>query len=319
MNNSLLRLKNVKKYFPIRRGFFKRTIGYIKAVDDVDLEIIKGRNLGLVGESGCGKTTLVRLIIKLIKADAGKIIFRNQDITESSEKQIRPLRKYLQIVFQDPFSSLDPRFTISEIIKEAFVSLKDLTREETAKKIQELLDLVMLPSDSLNRFPYEFSGGERQRIAIARSLVSNPELLILDEAVSSLDVIVQSQILNLLVKLQNKLDLTYMFVSHNLRVIKKICNQVAVMYLGKIIELADTDELFSNPFHPYTKALLAASVDLKPSIDTEISSVLESPTGCRFHPRCKDRQKRCETEEPILKEYSPGHFAACFFPLLKKP
>ena len=317
MHNSLLELQNVKKYFPIRRGFLKKTVGFVKAVDDVSLSIIKSQNLGLVGESGCGKTTLARLILKLITTDSGRIIFNNQDIAALSNKQIRPLRKDLQIVFQDPYSSLDPRFTVREILKEAFVFSRYSDKEEREEKLQDLLSLVMLPEDSLNRYPYEFSGGERQRIAIARSLVSNPDLLILDEAVSSLDVIVQSQILDLLAELQDKLNLTYLFVSHNLRVIKKVCKRVAVMYLGSIVESADTEELFTSPLHPYTEALLAAAVDLKPSLDSEVSSIIDLPSGCRFHPRCKYCQEKCRREAPILKQYSPGHFAACHFPLKK--
>ncbi|MFH1492927.1 MAG: ABC transporter ATP-binding protein [Candidatus Omnitrophota bacterium] len=315
MQKALLELQNVKKYFPIKRGFLKKTVGLVKAVDDVSLTIVKSRNLGLVGESGCGKTTLARLILKLITADAGRIIFNNQDIAALTDKQVRPLRKDLQIVFQDPYSSLDPRFTVREIIKEAFVFQKDRDKEKIEKRLQELLGLVMLPEDSLNRYPYEFSGGERQRIAIARSLVSNPQLLILDEAVSSLDVIVQTQILDLLTELQDKLNLTYLFVSHNLRVIKKICKQVAVMYLGNIVESADTEELFASPLHPYTEALLAAAVDLMPSLDSEVSSIIDLPSGCRFHPRCKYCQEKCRREEPILNELSPGHLVACHYPL----
>lgn len=319
MQESLLELKNLKKYFPIKRGFLKKTSGFVKAVDDVTLEIKRGENLGLVGESGCGKTTLTRLILKLVKPDSGMIIFENIDIAKAKEKRIRPLRKNLQVVFQDPYSSLDPRFTVSAIIKEAFENLKELDKNKIEERIIELLNLVILPIEALNRYPYEFSGGERQRIAIARSLVSNPQLLILDEAVSNLDVIVQSQILRLLLDLQKKLNLTYLFVSHNLRVIKKVCKQIAVMYLGKIVELAETDELFKKPLHPYTEALLAASVDLKPALKTETSSTVEIPSGCRFHPRCKYQQPKCKIEKPKLLELSPGHFVACHFPLTEKP
>lgn len=319
MQETILELRNIKKYFPIKRGFLKRAAGSVRAVDNVDLILQRGENLGLVGESGCGKTTLARVIPKLIKADSGKIIFRNNDITTLSDKKMRSIRKDLQIVFQDPFSSLDPRFTIKNIIKEAFVFFPDWDNKKIASKINELIETVILPQDCLNRYPYEFSGGERQRIAIARSLVSNPKLLILDEAVSSLDVIVQAQILELLKELQKRLGLTYLFISHNLRVIRKICGQVAVMYLGKIVEKASTVELFINPLHPYTNILLTAAIKFKTFVKGEIFSRTDTPQGCCFYPRCSFRQKICKDQEPAMKEYSAGHFVACHFPQAKKP
>ncbi len=254
----LLKVKDFKKYFPINKGFLKRD--YVRAVDGVDLEICAGESLGIVGESGSGKTTLGRLILKLIPLDSGQIVFDGTDISDFSARRMRQLRHGMQMVFQDPYSSLDPRFTVSNIIKEGMILDKKTSAERKDERVRELLKSVQLPTDVVNRFPHEFSGGERQRIAIARALASNPKLLILDEAVSSLDVLVQDQILDLLTQLQKEFGLTYIFISHNLRVVRKICTRIAVMYKGKIIELASTQEICNNPLHPYTQELLTAAI-----------------------------------------------------------
>lgn len=256
----LLQLKNITKHFPVKKGLLRQTHGFVRAVDGVDLTIFPKKNLSLVGESGCGKTTLGRLILKLIPLDSGEIIFQGENMTHLSCRKMRPYRKALQMVFQDPYGSLDPRFTVKNIIHEAMIFDRKLRKKDQENKIRELLLAVKLPADILSRFPHEFSGGERQRIAIARALATNPKLLILDEAVSSLDVLVQEQIINLLSDLQEKFDMTYLFISHNLRIVKKISSRIAVMYQGKIVEIADTQELFSNPLHPYTRQLLSAAI-----------------------------------------------------------
>jgi len=259
----LLELHGIKKYFSSGRNIFGKSQGDVRAVDGVDLSVLKGENLSIVGESGCGKTTLGRLILKLLPLDSGKIIFEGKNITHFSAHSLRPLRKNFQMIFQDPHNSLDPRFTIQGIIEEALVFEKNLKRSEKEEKVKNLLSSVRLPADILKRYPHEFSGGERQRIAIARALAVSPKLLILDEAVSLLDILVQGQIVQLLLELQQKFDTTYIFISHNLRIVKKISTKVAVMYRGKIVEMAKTDELFLNPLHAYTKELLSAALYYK--------------------------------------------------------
>lgn len=261
----LLELKNIRKIFSVQKGFLGRARSFVSAIDGVSLAMAQGENLSLVGESGCGKTTLARIILKLIVPDSGSIHFNGEDITLLSKRRFRAYRKYIQIVFQDPYSSLDPRFTVRNIIKEAMILDKNKYKTEQEKefRILEILKAVQLEGDILSRFPHEFSGGERQRIAIARALVMNPKLVILDEAVSSLDVLIQEQLIHLLLDLQKKYELTFLFISHNLKVVKKISHRIAVMYKGKIVELASSDEIFKNPLHLYTKELLAAAVDYK--------------------------------------------------------
>ncbi len=269
----LLQLKNIKKYFPVKKGFLGKTESFIRAVDDIDLEIHRGENLSIVGESGCGKSTLARIILKLLPADSGSILFEGHDMSKLSRAKLRPFRQGVQMVFQDPYSSLDPRFTLRNILKEAMqlnpADRQGATLELQEKRMQDVLTAVHLQKDMLGRYPHEFSGGERQRIAIARCLVVNPKLLILDEAVSSLDVIIQEQLLKLLIDLQSQFDVTYLFISHNLRVVKKISKHVAVMVQGKIVERGPTPEIFNNPLHAYTKELLSAAIQYKASQSEE--------------------------------------------------
>lgn len=292
----LVELKNVKKYFPVKKGFLARSREYVRAVDNIDLAILQGENLGLVGESGSGKTTLGRLILKLYPLDSGTILFDGKDITLLSSKEMRPLRRNLQMVFQDPYSSLDPRYTVRNLLNEALGEDEKLkTPSAREDRMSRVLLTVGLNPDSLNRFPHEFSGGERQRIAIARALIMNPKLLILDEAVSSLDVLIQEQIIRLLKDLQQRFSLTYLFITHNLRVVKKICQRVAVMYQGKIVEIASTKEIFHNPLHPYTQSLLSAAINYKVMRITR-----EGPTG--------GQDRSLFNENSRLIDKGNGHF-----------
>lgn len=322
-NNSenILVAKNIKKYFPIKKGFFLRHVADVKAVDDVNLTVRKGETLGLVGESGCGKSTLGRTLIRLYEPTSGQIEFEQKNFLKASGKELRAARKDIQMIFQDPYASLDPRMTVGQIIEQPFVIHNILGPEERKARVQQLLELVGLRPSHINRYPHEFSGGQRQRISIARAIALDPKLIICDEPVSALDVSIQAQILNLLKDLQERLQLTYVFISHDLSVIEHVCDRVAVMYLGRIVEITTREELFKNPHHPYTHALLGSI----PSIGTgkkkmakiltgEIPSPINPPSGCSFHPRCPYKQDKCVTDRPELTG-DIGHQAACHYKL----
>jgi oligopeptide/dipeptide ABC transporter ATP-binding protein len=320
-NGDLLIVENLKKYFPLRRGFLSRLKDYIKAVDGVDLVVKKGETLGLVGESGCGKSTLGYCILRLEEPTEGKIYFENQDILTYDRKKMRPLRQDMQIIFQDPYSSLNPRKTTSQIIGESFEIHGILSRRERKERVKRLMEVVGLLPEHIHRYPHEFSGGQRQRICVARALSLNPKLIIADEPVSALDVSIQSQILNLFVHLQQQFGLTYIFISHDLSVIRHICDRVAVMYLGRVVELASNQSLYNHPVHPYTEALLQAVPLVNPLrkkekifLEGDVPSPINPPPGCTFNPRCKYRQDLCTQRVPALEEIEEGHWATCHFP-----
>jgi oligopeptide/dipeptide ABC transporter ATP-binding protein len=319
----LLEVRNLRKFFPIRRGFLRRTMGYVRAVDDINFFIKEGETLGLVGESGCGKTTASRCVLRALVPTSGQMLFRTAsgdvvDLAKLNRDQLKPLRSQMQMIFQDPYASLNPRMNLFDIVGEPLLIGGMRNRREREERVAELLRLVGLRPEFMQRFPHAFSGGQRQRIGIARALAPNPRLVVADEPVSALDVSVQAQTLNLLLDLQKRLHLTYLFVSHNLSVVRHICDRVTVMYVGKIVETATSDELFVRPRHPYTTALLAALPVADPRVKSsnvelpgEVASPANPPSGCYFHPRCEYCIDRCKTEAPVYRELTPGHFAAC--------
>jgi oligopeptide transport system ATP-binding protein len=317
---TLLRVEGLRKYFPIRRGVFRGVVGYVRAVDGVDFTIEQGQCFSLVGESGCGKTTTGRAILNLHPVDAGAIAFKGRDVTNLPAGEMRPIRRNMQIVFQDPYGSLNPRFTVGRIIGEGISIFEPrLTRADRTDRVRELLRIVGLPPDSLRRYPHEFSGGQRQRIGIARAIALNPEFIVCDEPVSALDVSVQAQIINLLSDLRREYSLSYLFIAHDLAVVKHISDHVAVMYLGKIVESASKDELFGDPRHPYTLALLSAVPVPDPKVRRErivlkgsVPSPADPPPGCPFHPRCSRADARCSREAPPVVDVSPGHTVRCW-------
>lgn len=314
----LIEVKNLTKYFPIKSGFFGTADGTVKAVDNVSFDIFKGETLGLVGESGCGKSTTGRLILNLIKPTSGEVLFEGKNVYSLRGQAMRSMRRDMQIVFQDPFASLNPRMNIGDIIREPMIVHNIGTKNEQISRVNKLLEYVGLASYHAKRFPHEFSGGQRQRVGIARALAVNPKLIICDEPVSALDVSIQSQVLNLLNDLQHEFGLTYLFIAHGLNVVKHMSNRVGVMYLGKMVEMAEGEELYSNPLHPYTKALLSAIPVHDPKLKKErivltgdVPSPVNPPSGCRFHSRCWLCRDICKEKEPEMKIVSPGHSVAC--------
>ncbi len=320
-NTDLLVVRDLKKYFYPDRGLLPRSTLAVKAVDGVDLVVKRGETLGLVGESGCGKTTLGRCILRLEEPTAGEIYFENTNIMAYGKRAMESFRRDMQIIFQDPYSSLNPRWTVRRLIREGLLVHGILSGKACDDKVSEMMTVVGLLPEHINRFPHEFSGGQRQRIAVARALALSPKLVIADEPVSALDVSIQAQILNLLVKLQCQFDLTYLFISHDLSVVRHISDRVAVMYVGRIVEMADSNALYSHPFHPYTEALISSVPPSHPSrkkqriiMKGDVPSPRNVPPGCSFHPRCRYRQEICSQRVPKLEEIQPGRWVACYFP-----
>jgi len=319
MSNNLLEVQHLKKYFPIKKGLFPKTVGFVKAVDDVSFTIKRGETLGLVGESGCGKTTLGRTVLRLLEPTAGRVIFDGKDITAMDKEELRAVRREMQIIFQDPYSSLNPRISVSSMLTEIIKFHRLVDGEEAVKKrVNELLEIVGLSYEQAHLYPHEFSGGQRQRIGIARALSVEPKFIVCDEPVSALDVSIQAQILNLLQDLQKKLGLTYLFIAHDLSVVEHISDRVAVMYLGQIVELADSRSLYHHPKHPYTEALLSAvpvpDPDHQPQriiLRGDVPNPANPPSGCYFHPRCHKVMEKCKTLEPRLVQVDDKHYVKC--------
>ena len=317
MSENLLEINHLVKHFPIRSGVLRRVTGQVQAVDDVSFAIKKGETLGLVGESGCGKTTVARTLLRLIEATSGNVYFEGTDVLKVSRRDLKALRRKMQIIFQDPYGSLDPRRTVAESIAEGLVIHNIGDRQSQFAKVQAVMEKVGLSPTLLERFPHEFSGGQRQRIGIARALAVKPEFLVCDEAVAALDVSIQAQVLNLFIELRNALNLTYLFISHDLGVVRHLSDRVVIMYLGRVVECAPADTVFSRPKHPYTQALLQSELKLEVGkrvfvpVKGEIPSPLHPPGGCHFHPRCPKAMAHCATQRPVLRELAPGHLAAC--------
>ena len=320
-NEALVIVRNLKKYFPITKGnIMQRHVGDIKAVDGVSLDIYRGETLGLVGETGCGKTTLGRTMLRLYKPTEGQIIFDGCDLIDIKSSELRHMRRRMQMIFQDPYASLNPRMTIGSIISAPLTVHKVVSRQEKRERVNELLEMVGLSPHFLNRYPHEFSGGQRQRVGIARALALNPDLIICDEPISSLDVSIQAQVVNLLEELQEQLGLTYLFIAHDLSMVRHISDRMGVMYLGKIVELADRDEIYLNPLHPYTQALMSAVPIPDPEasgrrqriiLEGDIPSPAEPPVGCNFNTRCPNKKDGCLEEDPPYLEVTPAHWVAC--------
>jgi peptide/nickel transport system ATP-binding protein len=327
---ALLSVRGLTKHFPVTRGvFFRHRVGLVRSVDDVSFDVARGQSLGVVGESGCGKTTTARMLVRLIEPTAGQILFDGRDITHLRTGAMRPLRREVQMIFQDPYSSLNPRHTVGSIVGAPFRLQKVKTEKSVKENVQELLELVGLSPEHYNRYPHEFSGGQRQRIGIARTLALRPKLIVADEPVSALDVSIQAQVINLLADLQAELGLTYVIIAHDLSVIRHVCDQVAVMYLGNLVELAGRNDLYERPRHPYTVALMSAVPRPEPvrreqdgrrerreriRLTGDVPSPLNPPPACRFHTRCWKAQEVCRTVPPPLGELAPGHLVACHFP-----
>jgi oligopeptide transport system ATP-binding protein len=320
-NKVLLSVKNLKKHFPITSGsFFKKQVGVVKAVDDISFEVFEGETLGLVGESGCGKSTTGRTILQLYRPTSGQVIFANTNLVDLTEHELRKMRRRAQMIFQDPYSSLNPRATVNKIISEPLQIHKIATGKARDNRVKDLLNMVGLNSNYAKRYPHELSGGQRQRIAVARALASDPEFIVCDEPISALDVSIQAQIVNLLEELQDELNLTYLFIAHDLSMIRHISRRVAVMYLGKLVELTERDQLYNNAQHPYTKALLSAVPIHDPLVEAQrnhiilegdIPSPANPPQGCNFNTRCPVAERQCFEEEPVLQEVSPGIWCSC--------